>query len=109
VEAYKLLTIEDRLRSLDERVELIDGEIVSPGHERKDTLQLPLLLRRHRVPYYWLIWPEDRVLIAHALDARAPSRVKGPGSSSFPGKRIRASARHRCRGNWPAHQGRAPL
>ena len=43
-------------------------EIVSPGHERKDTLTLFLLLQRHRVPYYWLIWPEERVLIAHALD-----------------------------------------
>ena len=35
-------------------------EIVSPGHERKDTLTLFLLLQRHRVPFYWLIWPEDR-------------------------------------------------
>jgi Uma2 family endonuclease len=43
-------------------------EIVSPGHERKDTLQLFLLLQRSRVPFYWLIWPEDRVLIAHYLD-----------------------------------------
>jgi len=43
-------------------------EIISPGHERKDTLQLPLLLRRHRVPCYWIIWPEDRALIAHQLD-----------------------------------------
>lgn len=43
-------------------------EIVSPGHERKDTLTLFLLLQRHRVPFYWLIWPEDRVLIAHRLD-----------------------------------------
>jgi Uma2 family endonuclease len=43
-------------------------EIVSPGHERKDTLHLPLLLERHQVPWYWLIWPEDRVLIAHQLD-----------------------------------------
>jgi Uma2 family endonuclease len=42
-------------------------EIVSPGHEKKDTLVLPLLLKRHRVPYYWLIWPEERLLIAHAL------------------------------------------
>jgi len=39
------------------------------GHERKDTLHLPLLLRRHAVPFYWLIWPEDRVLLAHALEA----------------------------------------
>jgi Uma2 family endonuclease len=43
-------------------------EIVSPGHERKDTLVLPLLLQRHQVPFYWLIWPEDRVLIAQRLD-----------------------------------------
>jgi Uma2 family endonuclease len=42
-------------------------EIVSPGHEKKDTVVLPLLLKRHRVPYYWLIWPEERVLVAHAL------------------------------------------
>ncbi|MCG6942179.1 MAG: Uma2 family endonuclease [Thiohalocapsa sp.] len=43
-------------------------EIVSPGHERKDTLKLFALLQRHRVPYYWLIWPEDRALIAYALE-----------------------------------------
>jgi Uma2 family endonuclease len=43
-------------------------EIVSPGHERKDTLTLFLLLQRHRVPFYWLIWPEDRTLVAFALE-----------------------------------------
>jgi Uma2 family endonuclease len=43
-------------------------EIVSPGHERKDTLTLFLLLQRHRVPFYWLIWPEDRTLVAYGLD-----------------------------------------
>jgi Uma2 family endonuclease len=43
-------------------------EIVSPGHERKDTLTLLLLLQRHRVPFYWLIWPEDRSLIAYQLE-----------------------------------------
>ncbi|WP_420827354.1 Uma2 family endonuclease [Halochromatium glycolicum] len=43
-------------------------EIVSPGHERKDTLILLLLLQRHRVPFYWLIWPEDRSLIAYRLE-----------------------------------------
>ncbi|MBK5967744.1 MULTISPECIES: Uma2 family endonuclease [Thiorhodovibrio] len=42
-------------------------EIVSPGHERKDTLVVPLLLKRHRVPHYWLIWPEERRLIAYHL------------------------------------------
>lgn len=44
-------------------------EIVSPGHERKDTQQIPLLLQRHQVPYYWLIWPEERKLVAHRLTA----------------------------------------
>jgi Uma2 family endonuclease len=43
-------------------------EIVSPGHEKKDTVSLPLLLQRHRVPWLWLIWPEDHALVAHALD-----------------------------------------
>jgi Uma2 family endonuclease len=43
-------------------------EIVSPSHESKDTLQVFLLLQRHHVPFYWLIWPEDRTLIAHQLD-----------------------------------------
>jgi Uma2 family endonuclease len=51
-------------------------EIVSPGHERKDTLTLFLLLQRHRVPCYWLIWPEDRVLIAHQLDGGSYRVVK---------------------------------
>ena len=43
-------------------------EILSPGHERKDTLTIFLLLQRHRVPFYWLIWPEDRTLVAYRLD-----------------------------------------
>jgi Uma2 family endonuclease len=43
-------------------------EIVSPGHERKDTLHLFVLLQCHRVPFYWIIWPEDRVLIVHQLE-----------------------------------------
>ena len=43
-------------------------EIISPGHERKDTLTIFLLLQRQRVPFYWLIWPEDRTLVAYRLD-----------------------------------------
>lgn len=43
-------------------------EIVSPGHERKDTLTLFLLLQRHQVPYYWLVWPEERSLVAWQLE-----------------------------------------
>ena len=46
-------------------------EIVSPGHEKKDTVTIPLLLQRHRVPWLWLIWPEERALIAHALDGNS--------------------------------------
>ena len=46
-------------------------EIVSPGHERKDTLTLFALLQRHRVPQYWLIWPEQRALVAYVLDGDA--------------------------------------
>jgi Uma2 family endonuclease len=61
-------------------------EIVSPGHEQKDTRDIPLLLQRHGVPVYWLIWPEKRKLVAHrlvdgsyhviaALDHRQPARI----------------------------------
>lgn len=62
-------------------------EIVSPGHERKDTLTLLLLLQHHRVPFYWLLWPEDRTLVAYALEAgqyricatiSEPTRVRVP-------------------------------
>ncbi|WP_242475388.1 hypothetical protein [Thiohalocapsa halophila] len=27
-----------------------------------------MLLSRHRVPDYWIIWPENKTLIAYALD-----------------------------------------
>ena len=62
-------------------------EIVSPGHERKDTLTLFLLLQRHRVPFYWLIWPEERVLIAHQLDEkgyRVVETINGQPRASIP-------------------------
>jgi Uma2 family endonuclease len=62
-------------------------EIVSPGHEKKDTLVLPLLLKRHCVPYYWLIWPEERVLVAHALhegDWRTIAMLKDRGGARIP-------------------------
>lgn len=68
MEARKPKTIDDLLLCPDERVELIGGEIVRPGHERKNTLDLFLLLQRQRVSYYRIVWPEDRVLIAHQLD-----------------------------------------
>jgi len=62
-------------------------EIVSPGHERKDTLTLFLLLQRHRVPFYWLIWPEDRILIAHQLDGdnyRVVATISGQTHARLP-------------------------
>jgi Uma2 family endonuclease len=62
-------------------------EIVSPGHEKKDTVVLPLLLKRHRVPYYWLIWPEERMLVAHMLnegDWRTIATLKGGDRARIP-------------------------
>lgn len=44
-------------------------EILSPGHERKDTLTQFLRLQRAGVPFYWVVAPEERALIAYALDA----------------------------------------
>lgn len=41
---------------------------LSPGHERKDTVTQVLHLQRAGVPFYWIIAPEDRALIAYALD-----------------------------------------
>jgi Uma2 family endonuclease len=42
-------------------------EIVSPGHEKKDTLTIFNLLLNFQVPYYWIIWPEDQSIIAYKL------------------------------------------
>lgn len=43
-------------------------EILSPGHERKDTVTHFLGLQRAGVAFYWILAPEDRALIAYALD-----------------------------------------
>ncbi|WP_363169596.1 Uma2 family endonuclease [uncultured Lamprocystis sp.] len=43
-------------------------EILSPGHERKDLFHHLLLLPRAGVRHYWVLAPEDRSLIAYALD-----------------------------------------
>ncbi len=62
-------------------------EIVSPGHERKDTLYHFLILQRQRVPYYWIVWPEDRVLIAYRLDQGGVTMVatiQGQATSRIP-------------------------
>ncbi|MBK5940966.1 Uma2 family endonuclease [Halochromatium roseum] len=44
-------------------------EILSPGHERKDTVTHFLRLQRAGVPFYWIVSPQDHALIAYALDA----------------------------------------
>jgi hypothetical protein len=51
-----------------------------------------LLLQRHRVPFYRLIWPESRTLIAYQLDGEhyrviatitEPTRVRIPPFDAF--------------------------
>ncbi len=42
-------------------------EITSPGHERKDLFTNFMALQRYQVPFYWVISPEDRTLIAYQL------------------------------------------
>ncbi|MFZ1389276.1 MAG: Uma2 family endonuclease [Thiolinea sp.] len=42
-------------------------EITSPGHERKDIFTQFMALQRYGVPFYWIISPEDRTLIAYQL------------------------------------------
>lgn len=43
-------------------------EILSPGHEKKDLFHHFMLLQRAEVPYYWILSPEDKTLIAYVLD-----------------------------------------
>ena len=42
-------------------------EIVSKGHEDKDTVDNFITLQKYQVPFYWVIWPEKQVLIAYEL------------------------------------------
>ncbi len=51
-------------------------EIVSPGHEKKDTAYNFITLQRHKIPYYWIIWPEDVVLTAYKLIGNKYSVIK---------------------------------
>ncbi len=44
-------------------------EILSPGHEKKDLFHHFMLLQGTEVPWYWILSPEDKTLIAYALDA----------------------------------------
>lgn len=43
-------------------------EITSQGHEGKDLVMHLLRLQSYRVPYYWIISPETKTLIAYELE-----------------------------------------
>ncbi len=40
-------------------------EITSPGHERKDLFHHFMMLQRNQIPFYWVVSPEDKTLIAY--------------------------------------------
>lgn len=40
-------------------------EIVSPGHERPDLVDKPRVLHAAEVGHYWLVVPEEKVLLVH--------------------------------------------
>ncbi|WP_020558799.1 Uma2 family endonuclease [Thiofilum flexile] len=42
-------------------------EITSPGHEHKDLVTHLIRLQTYQVPYYWIISPENKTLIAYEL------------------------------------------
>lgn len=44
-------------------------EITSPGHERKDLVVQLLQLETWQVPYYWIISPEDQMIIVYEYEA----------------------------------------
>jgi Uma2 family endonuclease len=40
-------------------------EIVSPKHEKQDMVDKPRVLHAAEVPHYWVIDPEERILLVH--------------------------------------------
>lgn len=40
-------------------------EIVSPKHERQDFIVKPRVLHAARVPHYWAVHPEEKMLLVH--------------------------------------------
>ena len=40
-------------------------EIVSPNHQRADLVDKPRVLHRARVPHYWVVNPEEKLLLVH--------------------------------------------
>ncbi len=45
------------------------GEIMSPRHEKHDLVTKPRTLHAFEVPHYWLLDPEERVLLVHRWSA----------------------------------------
>jgi Uma2 family endonuclease len=41
------------------------GEIVSPKHESQDHVVKPRVLHAAEVPHYWILDPEERILLVH--------------------------------------------
>ena len=40
-------------------------EIISPGHISKDSVKILNLLKDNKVPYYWIIYPEEKALTVY--------------------------------------------
>jgi Uma2 family endonuclease len=45
-------------------------EILSPSNERRDLVDKMRVLRDAGVPHYWIVNPEEKVLIVHRLDEK---------------------------------------
>jgi Uma2 family endonuclease len=45
-------------------------EILSPSNEKRDLVDKMRILRDAGVPHYWILNPEERVLLVHRLDGR---------------------------------------
>jgi Uma2 family endonuclease len=56
-------------------------EILSPPKEKRDLVDKLHVLRAHGVPHYWILHPEEKVLVVHRLEAQgylvAPSASTG--------------------------------
>jgi len=44
-------------------------EIVSPKHEKQDLVDKPRVLHAAEVPHYWVLDPEERILLVHRWSA----------------------------------------
>ena len=58
-------------------------EIVSPSNAKNDVVTKPAVLAAAGVPYYWVIYPPDRVLLVYRLvgDRYENTLVAGDGET----------------------------